>query len=646
MSGYIAVTLREIVDRRAVLLAAVAAAMIPLLVPLLPANPTTTGEARDVTAWAVATLVTVGFGLLLGAGLLASDLVEGRIGFYLARPVSTVALWAGKLTGAVVLVLGAAAVVLAVPMALGPTDAPVGSGWSGVGWGLLGIAVAGVLCTTLGHVLAVMWRVRSRWLLLDLVAAVVVTAGLWWAAHLILSVYAEDLVPPLAIALLVVTLVSLVSAGALGLARGRGETNRTHRVLSTTLWSLLALAVATADAYGVWVASPTPADLEEIFSVRIAPTGGWVAVCGRPTGRGDIARACFLVDAESGRFLRMPMTRFGSPPIEFSPDGRHAVWWQYVGRDVTVVDLSVIDLESDPPSHRSLGLSIPWQWTGSLALDPGGNRMAMIADKTLTVQSTRGDALASVRLPEVATRAQRFNHLLWVAPDRVRLISSSTATLHQPGQADPHPWDLLIAELDLASGRLTTTGTYTSSTSLLRPQQLDLEDERLLVASTDGHTVLDARTAEPLSAVPGDDCSVRLLSSSGLAVACPEDGRWTLSVRDGDVPERSIDLGAPDHVYLGHEIAADVLAAGIGVCDDSERLHYDTEAIDLASGARRTVATDRAPAVPSPWHSLEPAPPGSAVGRLLYGDGVLEVFDPTTGDRRVLAGTARSGRTD
>ena len=79
MRGLVAVAAMEIHEKRAALIAAGAAALIPLITPLLPSLDTLDpGEAASTAAWAIAHGLAWLLAVSFGVSLVAPDLWERR----------------------------------------------------------------------------------------------------------------------------------------------------------------------------------------------------------------------------------------------------------------------------------------------------------------------------------------------------------------------------------------------------------------------------------------------------------------------------------------------------------------------------------------------------------------------------------------
>ena len=121
MTPVIAVAARELVAHRTVLAVAPCAVVFVLRIPL---SPTITADDA-ATAITVGSLllglwVPVAIALYLGSAMIARELGEGRLGFWLTRPVGAWALWLGKVGAALLLVVASQLIILLPAMVLPP----------------------------------------------------------------------------------------------------------------------------------------------------------------------------------------------------------------------------------------------------------------------------------------------------------------------------------------------------------------------------------------------------------------------------------------------------------------------------------------------------------------------------------------------
>ncbi|MEA2603525.1 MAG: hypothetical protein QOF89_4517 [Acidobacteriota bacterium] len=483
MRGFLAVFEREIVERRLLLAAALVLGLVPLLAPLLPGMPSgPPAELRGGTALGIALVLTLALALLLGSSVIARDLVERRLGFYFARPLSGAALWAGKLAAATALTVGAGLLVLLPTTLL--NGFPDASGYWGTSSGVfrsgfdLAVIWFGILLLTISaaHAMSVMIRSRSPWLLLDLVALGITVpvagtclltlarngAGVQvWERFGPAPVTGPTLLLYIEIAVALVALLGLTLAGGAQVTRGRTDLRRGHRVLSIVLWSLLLPAALGLAGYTRWFLAASPEDLVSVHGTVGSPASPWIAIYGQAAHRGGY-RPGFLYDVGSGRFVRAGFGRssFSSglspfnrlPLARFSADGRRAVWLESGDMRTPRDDQELMTLDLRRPGASPQPTRVLLRgMVSSFALSPDGRRVAAIHDSRLTVDEIdSGRLLASARLEGVYYGQQL---LAFSGPDRVRLYQLDLS-YELPSRTG---MTLSLSELDVATGRLTTT---------------------------------------------------------------------------------------------------------------------------------------------------------------------------------------------
>src|SRR5262245_38903779 len=97
MKALLAISLREIWERRAVYAAAAGLGILPILA--LSFNGFGLASGTDVGAISAAIIflaLTGGVALMSGASVIARDLTQKRLSFYFARPISGLSIWGGK----------------------------------------------------------------------------------------------------------------------------------------------------------------------------------------------------------------------------------------------------------------------------------------------------------------------------------------------------------------------------------------------------------------------------------------------------------------------------------------------------------------------------------------------------------------------
>jgi hypothetical protein len=262
MKAILLVARRELVERRMAILLALAAGLVPLLVPLLTGTDAGHhGELRGLAALLLSMTFGAAYAVAFGATALVPDLTERRLGFYFARPVSAFAIWGGKLGAAWALAF-AGTVLVALPTCL--VDGPERFFGDRIVAGLsphvvLGAALAVLVLVMLSHVGSSIARLRSPWLVLDALLLPVVLGGGSLALRPLLFSGFFSLSALWAVAGLLVV-VSL-AASFVQVAEGRTDVGRSHGALSVTFWALSITVIVLFGAVATWIQTATPLPL-------------------------------------------------------------------------------------------------------------------------------------------------------------------------------------------------------------------------------------------------------------------------------------------------------------------------------------------------------------------------------------------------
>jgi hypothetical protein len=622
MRAVLAIAGREVFEHRRVYLAAVVVGLLPPLMPwVMPSQDP--GEVRGMFVLFNLIVFMLGAGLL-GAASVGADLASGRIGFFFARPVSGLAIWAGKLLG--ILAFG----VLSFPIIVLPT-AVLGGAIAGYQWAPLAL-IAGitfVLVVLASHAAGIATRSRSAWLLLDVVAPAVLGYILYQAQRGLRAGEAtEPGVLPVLIALGAVPLLGVIAGGALAVVAGRTDIRRAHRALSLTLWSATALAVLGFAGWMAWSAAAGPGDLVVVGNVLPAPRGNYVAIGGPARGRSQ----ALLVDLGSGAGAQGAFLRTGEDTV-FSADGSTAAWAEYEG-NVREATIAWATLAGERP--RRIETHLTFFRVTRLVLSPDGKQLAVLhGDSTLSVVAlTTEKARLEVKLPAEQVRAVSF-----LSPERLRLWLAT-------GEID---------EVDLAAGKLIQVGSLAAAGLFeQRPAGAHSWSMRQWWSarpSPDGSRVIAldySRDAGPrLRLLDGETGAVLWEKSAGrpqrpLTARFRSDGRVLVGEeRDGELhltilapsgaEEKTFPLGTSDHINLGAEIVPGHLAVELREAggDPGQLL-----VIDLGSGEILHRSEGLTPPRSLFWTSTVPEP-GSLATRLFFDrEQALYLLDPATYERR------------
>jgi hypothetical protein len=442
MNPTIAVTVRELVARREVVLVAVAAAVIATAMPLMPGLENyQSDDVRTVSSNTLALALGWGLALLFGATMIGGDLSEGRLGFYFARPVSGFTVWWGRVLAALFLILVCEVVVLLPSFFSGISALASSEDW--VWPAVIGYLVMPFLLLLLVHAVSIMVRARTAWLFLDLAGFVVFAIVAWVSLRPLLSMVAELAVWVIAGALIVALLVALSVAGWIGVAVGRIDLGRTHGALSLALWGTLAVCISGIAVYSSWLRNFGPPDFDRVEVLTVAPDGRWIEAFGQSRHRLDVRRRC-LVSTTDNLWIPLPGQWGGYPmDVVYSVDGSPALW-RGAGAGDEPRSLWWADLGRRDPSARQTNLVVAMD--APLALSAAGDRLAILEDETVSFYELEGEhLLKAIRLPDGFERVTA----LFSSQEALRLLV-------RVGQGDEQ--SLLVVNVVVSTGEIVPTG--------------------------------------------------------------------------------------------------------------------------------------------------------------------------------------------
>ena len=321
MNAAILIAGRELRDRSRLLLIATVLALIPFIAALTLRDQRQTGMAMTASFLAVGYAAVVA--LTLGISAIGRELSEKRASFLFSKPVSPSAMWFGKTAAAMMICLGAFAIVVL------PTYVFAREGWRDL-WARnnLGALFAIILCVALffgGHVASTMLRSRSARVLLDVAFLVMAVIALFAILRPLVSAGGGAIATKVVVAIGIALLAVLIAAPVWQLARGRIDPLRHHLALSTVLWSAVAIILIVAAAYVSWVISPPLNSVTHVLGLDQSPTGEWAFVSGIAPNRGTFM-APYLIDTRTGRRDRLTLPMMTD--VQFSADGKMAAWFE------------------------------------------------------------------------------------------------------------------------------------------------------------------------------------------------------------------------------------------------------------------------------------------------------------------------------
>ncbi len=364
-------------------------AVTGLVTACLPALPAYGSWSRGDVALA-ASLVG-GVGLFLagalggGASVLAGPAARDREGFYLARPVGSIALWAGRMGAVETLTL--AAVVLVMAPSLLTVARESGLDGPGLGWA---VVVGGVLTAGLAALAALLrmgLAIRSFWSVGLLLTALAGPPVLLRAILTLLrEMGAPDLllVTPFLPFVAVAWSVALAVGSAVAAFSGRIDLRRGVKNGSAAAMGLLLVAASGLLLLAHRAAAVRPGDVDEIAVVSPVPNRQWLVLAGQVRRWSHVWWTPFLVDGASGRWMRLPRTPHWMPASAASGDGSVVAIGvcSGVGRPEFVALYRIPEGGDGLPERFA---TVPAEDASFLALSPSGSRLLVASYARVTV---------------------------------------------------------------------------------------------------------------------------------------------------------------------------------------------------------------------------------------------------------------------
>ncbi len=424
MKGLVSVALREFIERRSVAVAALAAALLPIILPFIPGITNwPAGDIRGSMAWVMSLGLSWVLAVFFGAGIIGSDLSAGRIGFYLTRPISAPAIWLGKVMATYVIVVGCEILVLLPAIIIpgsesyftGVFDGPwfLSMGFDGPWWFMGGLLFAVPLFLILAaHALGIMFRARSLWFFLDLAAFFAVA---WlYLSHTVKFMNASYVVfVTSSILFAVMFIVALLFAGGTQIAFGRADIKRGHRMLSLSLWAIMGLSTLAFVGYSTWFFAVTPDDLVEIRGVEAGPVGDWISVRGSNAGRLNY-QTSYLYNLSNGEYF----DKTASMNTSFSSNRNVAAWCAETGPNLFQIEYADFSSGQLQRHETKLVFSI---FPETKISPEGRNILVQEGDSLSIFELESGRLLTAAVLPEYS----RLHKVVFTAEDVVLAFVSS-----------------------------------------------------------------------------------------------------------------------------------------------------------------------------------------------------------------------------
>jgi hypothetical protein len=608
MRNALAIAAREFEEKRFVAYAAVAFAILPFVLSVIPGiNGKSPQETIALSSLIFATGFGVALAVMTGASFVGRDLSDNRLSFYFSRPVASASIWFGKLTAGLLMVVGCFAIIIA------PAWIMVGEFWKSF-WSLTlaestkYVLVIALALFLIAHVISTFARSRSPLIVIDFAAAVACGLTIRYLTLLLATGWAIEVMKWMGIALALALAVGIVAGGAWQLERGRTDRRRNHRALSQFLWGTMAAALLLAAGYVGWVLSVTPGDLSIALHVTRSTSGPFAVITGKSPGRGDYL-AGFLLNTDDGSEVRIG--NLAESAVRYTRDGRSVV--------VTRMDGGLANVWIYRRGLRKpidTGLNVD---SGSLFVSDDGGRIATVSRANIlsVYDVVQKRSLASVMLPEGG-----YMRAFFVSPDVVRLYLNTKEKLK-------------IVELDVRARGLRETGSLATTTfAVIYP---DASAAHMLVRPERGAdlvTLNDARTGALITTLASGTHvkTARFLRDGRIAIVDGAESATVLHILSAaGIPQRDIPLGAAkSSIFVGDDGARCVMA--VETAAEIRQLI----AVDLDRGV---IAQRVDKVVWVPTGTLDPRPPVEPLRDVFYGDSSnkenhIVSWNPATGGKR------------
>ena len=609
MRNALTIAAREFEEKRFVAYAAVAFAILPFILGVIPGiSGKSPQETIALSSLIFATTFAVALGVMTGASFVGRDLSDGRMSFYFARPVASSSIWFGKLTAGILMIVGCFAVIIAPAWLAG------GSSWKGFSTIDLGNMSVMILTTALAlfliaHVIGTFARSRSPWIAGDFAAAVVCGVVIRFCIQPLAAGQALDLISKLSIWLSIALAVAIIAGGAWQLERGRTDRRRNHLALSQFLWATVGVVLLITAGFVAWVVSVKPSDLTSKMHMSRSTSGPFAVITGETRWRDDY-RAGFLINTDDGSVTHVDSRADWA--VRYTRDGR-SVMLPRLDISAHTADLLIYRKDLKEPIDTGLSLS-----AGDFFVSDDGGRIATISRSNIlsVYDVAQKRSLVSVRLPD-----SRYTRAFFVTADLVRLyLNAEEATK--------------IMELDVRSRDLRQTGIIESKTFVQFYPDASATHMLVKAQHADVLTLNDARTGALITTlVSGTNIrTARYLRDGRIAIV---DGPPSASVLHilsaGGVAQRDIPLGPIQWMtVVGDDGTRVVLAADISPS------HRELLAVDMNRGLieRRVAIMDWVPS-----GTFDPRPPIEPLREVFYGDSsdhknYVVAWNPATGAKR------------
>jgi hypothetical protein len=663
MRAITTVAMREVIERRAVFAVAAVLGILPIFVfQFNILGLSASAEIGTIAAGALFVALLGGLSLLVGASVIGRDLAERRIGFYLARPISDLTIWGGKFMGGLFIVLASSYLSL-LPSAIFLGEARK------IFFSLQFFSMAlgaAVLLYSFGLIVGVAFRSKSKWLVLDLALIPVMAlfafpaiqrlaftgTNRWYVGQ---DVNGSSWYDPYgmlafgAVGVLVIILGASLPTSLISFIRGRADILRAHRVLSTSLWSIVFAGLLLFHGYSYWFVSADPSDIVDFRQVVAAPKGDWVAVSGTVSGREWAYTPTFLINTTTKQFYR-----FERPfdQLRISEDGKLVAWMQIDElSNVSPLTLYTMRLDDSSLEPSRTKITLPGNYGTDIFLSPDGSRVVVTREKLVSVfELPSGKELVTVGLP-IDTPQQRdsrwveVERAFFTTPDLIRIYRRVNHGTYDPQKDNPSTMELM--ELDVTAKKLNMTGKIETEAF----SAFAIYKDKLVWRNKASIAFCDAKTGAQNAIVKagGAPGSIKFLSDGRVAVA-------EVGIKEGDlelqqvslrifsaegVEEKSLDLGTAKGVFIGGETSPGRLLVSLNtILNYSTHLDSHLFVVDINSGAITPRGEGLMPAISRYGGLISMS--GNYMTRLFYNGKSIVNFNPETGESQTLITGAKN----
>ncbi|MFZ2492649.1 MAG: hypothetical protein WA208_14310 [Thermoanaerobaculia bacterium] len=543
MSHVLVIAARELRERNRIFVAAAAFAVLPFLTALLP-GAKTMGRPMMIalTGGLLAVAMGLGVAVSLGASMVGRELSEKRLSFFFAKPVSSGAIWWGKVVASLVAAVMAFAIILIPSLMLG-TEVWKKT-WTLQPDQLIPITlVSMVVLFFVAHVASTMIRSRSALLALDLALLFCAAAALYAIAQPLLSAMALRLLAWTGAAVGIALVLVMAVVPMWQLERGRTDRKRSHAALSLYLWSGVAIVVALAAGFVLWVTTVSPADLTKIYLAQ-GPGSGPVLLAGQAANRMDYNSAFLVRRDGSTHRLAAPWS------LTFSGDGNVAAWTRVSGLPWQGRSFELIAMRLDDRNAKPIETNLRTSGSAGFVLSFDGSRIAWVEGSTVSVHDVgSGQLLASARLEAVG----RWPEMFFRTNDSVQIVSHRSI---ETGPGGATRYRLGLFELDIPGRRVLTGPEIEAGRGYSRFSG----DGRYL--ATDAGVYAAATGAAVTKLSPQDSRRTSTVLADGRVIAIAKGGVIGIHSRSGELLRQVVVPGTTWVNVLG-EHAPGKLVVGI-----------------------------------------------------------------------------------